>query len=244
MCYSFPQLSDDDSDEDFGQEDLEEERTRSTLTFFKQFDSKVVGSVHSGPVHLRVTETAIPGAEVREADQFGLPQTRRRISSSRTNMEICGGQAYLPIFKANTLTEQRKNVETLGHLPLMTQRLLTSSQGSFDQDKTSLSKEVVSKFETLDATLRTIESELVNTGKNNVRFEFFVTSTLRNALCDITLPVPNPWDMLLVMDHTIFKDHWSDHLNVYLDPYRRFVSDLKKRHQRGRRLSSPIFLLS
>jgi hypothetical protein len=208
---------------------LETERRSSTLTFFKQFDSKVVGSVHSGPVRLRVSETSIPEEEVPDFDHFGLPKTSRKIDSSCTNMEVCGGQAYLPIFKANTLTEQRQNVEHLGHLPLLTQRLLTSPRGSFDQDKTSLTTEVITKFDTLDALLTTIEYELTNTGKNNVRFEFYFTTTLRSPNCDITCPVPDPWKLLLVMDHQVFKEYWSEHLNVYLDPLRNFVSDLKKK---------------
>jgi hypothetical protein len=188
-----------------------------------------VGSVHSGPVHLRVSESSIAEAEIPQFEKFRLPATKRRITPCRTHMEICGGQACLPIFKANTLTEQRKNVATLGHLPLMTQRLLSSPQGSFDQDKTTLCADVISKFNTLEDTLVTIERELENSGKNNCRFEFMASSTLRNAVCDITLPVPDPWELLLVMDHKIFKDHWSGHLNVCLKPFKRFVEDVKKK---------------
>jgi hypothetical protein len=219
---------DDESDGDFDVDDIDGEIQAANLTVFSQFDSDgEVGSVHTGPVKMRVSETSIPGDEVPDFDHFNLPGTRRTIVSSRKNMEICGGQGYLPLFKLNSLVDQRQGMEELGHLPLLTQRLLTSPQGSFDQDKTALTTELISKFHALDTLLGTMTSELKNTAKNTVRFEFFVTTTFRNSRCDITLPDPDPWHLLFVIDHETFKSYWSSHLEVYLDPFRRFVDDLK-----------------
>ena len=204
---------------------------------YPQFDSKgAVGSVHTSAVKLWVTESSIPVDQAVGFSKFRLPMTKRVIRSSRTKMEICGGQGYLPIYKSNTLTEQRQHVEKLAHLPLLMHRLLTSPQGSFDQDKTKVTKQVISKFETLDSMLGTIRNELMNTGKNTVRFEFFVTSTLTNKNCDITLPVPNPWDLLSTIDHNVFKAHWSKQLLPYQIPLRNFVEDLKVAEKANRSL--------
>jgi hypothetical protein len=188
-------LPDDDyeSDGDFDQDDIEGELLASRLTVFSQFDSQgEVGSVATGPVPLRVSETSIPRAEVPDFEHYKMPNTKRKVISSRKNMEICGGQAYLPTFKANSLADQRHGVESLAQLPLLTQRLLTSPQGSFDQDKTQLSKEVITKFVALDVLLGTVRKELSNTAKNTVRFEFYVTTNFHNSKCDVTLPKPNP----------------------------------------------------
>jgi hypothetical protein len=217
----------DEQDNDFDIEDIEVERLSTTLNMYPQFDSKgAVGSVHTSSVRLRVTESDIPVNQAAGFTKYGLPMTKRVISSSRTKMEICGGQAYLPIYKSNTLTEQRKRVEQLAHLPLLIHRLLTSPQGSFDQDKTKVTQELIEKFERLESMLRTIRNELMNTGKNTVRFEFFVTSTLTNKTCDITLPIPSPWDLLSTIDHNVFKSHSSNHLLPYQIPLQNFVKDL------------------
>ena len=206
-----------------------EEAIRATPTnVFPQFDSKgAIGSVHTSSVKLRVTEADYEGELPADFDMFKFPVTRRRISSSRRNMKICGGQGYLPLFKSNTYVEQRKNLEQLGHLPLLVQRVLSSPQGSFDQEKSKLIKEMISKFATLHALLDDQNYELKNTGKNIVRFEFFVTSTLRNVTCDITLPVPSPWELMTVIDHTDFQDFWSEHFTIYSKPLKTFVDDVQ-----------------
>jgi hypothetical protein len=220
-------FADDDQDADFDVEDLEEERRAFVLNSYPQFDSKgEIGSVHTSSVRLRVSETNCPGQEPVDYDPSRLPESRRRISSSRVNMKTCGGQGYLPIVKSNTLTDQRCNLESVLHLPLLLQRVLTSPQGSFDQDKSTLLKDTIEKFARLKSLLDDISCELKATGKNTVRFEFFVTSTLRNADCDITLPVPDPRELLSVIDHTVFKEYWTDYVKVYQVPLGNFVEDL------------------
>jgi hypothetical protein len=207
---------------------MEQERLATTLNLFPQLDTKgVIGSVHTSSVRLRVTEIDIPCVDTEDFSEFNLPKTQRRLQSSRRDMEICGGQGYLPLFKSNTLIEQRQNLEKLSHIPLLLQRVLTSSQGSFDQDKTKVTDEIIAKFQTLDVLLEDMSMEWKNSGKNIVRFEFFVTSTLRNARCDITLPVPDPWELLSVVGHEPFRESWSDYTDVYMTPLRNFVDDLK-----------------
>jgi hypothetical protein len=204
---------------------------------YPQFDSKGgVGSIHSSSVLLKVKESGIPEEEAAGFTKYRLPLTKRAISSSRTHMEICGGQGYLPQVKSNTLTEQRQQTEKLTHLPLLMSRLLTSPCGSFDQDKKKVTQDIINKFATLDSLLKTIRNEVKNSGKNNVRFEFFVTSTLRNKTCDITLPVPEPWDLLSTIDHDVFKEHWSERLLVYQKPLQNFVNDLKVAEKADKKL--------
>jgi hypothetical protein len=208
---------------------MEQDRQATPLNLFPQLETKgMIGSVHTSAVRLRVTESTLSLDNTSDFEEFYLPQTKREVASCRRNMKICGGQAYLPILKSNTLIEQRTNVEKLGHLPLLLQRLLTSPRGSFDQNKSIIREELVSKFQTLEYLLADSSMEWINSGKNTVRFEFFVTSNLRNRACDITLPVPDPWDLLLVVDHTEFRTHWSHYSDVYMEPLRNFVQDLKK----------------
>jgi hypothetical protein len=226
-------ISESDADGDFDIEDIELERLASTLNLFPQLDSKgVIGSVHTSAVRLLVSESPILCEDTEDFPEFYLPKTSRRVVSSRRNMQICGGQGYLPVIKSNTLIEQRQHLEKLSHLPLLLQRVLTSTQGSFDQDKTKVKKEIIAKFHTLEVLLEGMSKEWKNSGKNTVRFEFFVTSTLRNARCDITMPVPDPWQLLAVVRHSLFKESWSDYTAVYMTPLRKFVSDLKDNVQR------------
>jgi hypothetical protein len=222
---------------DIDREDMEQEELSSALNLFSQLDSKgKVGSVHSSSVHLKARESVIPVEDAAGLDRHRLPMTKRAVSSCRLQMETCGGQGCLPIMKSNTLTDQRQNVEKLTALPLLMHRLLASPAGSFDQDKSKVTKEVISKFETLDSMLGTIRSEVANTGKNTVRLECFVTSTLRNKSCDMTLPVLDPWDSMWTVNHDVFKEHWSKRLLVCQRPLKNFVQDLKELEKANRKL--------
>jgi hypothetical protein len=228
---------DEEEEEDVEREDLEQDKLLITLNMFSQLDTKgAVGSVHTSSVQLKATESSLPVEQAAGFLKYRLPMTKRVVSSSRKQMEICGGQAYHPIIKSNTLTDQRQNVEKLEVLPLLMHRLLSSPAGSFDLDKTKVTKEVISKFETLDSLLKTINTEVRNTGKNTVRVEYFVTSTLRNKTCDITLPVLDPWNLMLTVDHDVFKKHWSNRLGVYQKPLQCFVQDLKVTEKTNRSL--------
>ena len=199
-------------------------------------DSKgAVGSVHTPGCYLRVAETEIPEDVGIDFEVYRYAKYSRTLSSSRVNMKICGGQGYHPVLKSNTLCEQRHNLETLAYLPLLLQRLLTSPKGSFDEAKSEITAEVIEKFCTLEALLQNQNNEWRNSGKNTVRFEFYVTSTLRNARCDIVLPVPNPWNLISTVDHEPFKQSWSDYTTLYMTPLSNFVEELKDIEKRNGR---------
>lgn len=222
-------FADRDNEGDLDVEEIELDRITCRLNLFPQMDSKGrVGSVHTSAVRLRATESAIEEENTEDYEVYFQPKTKRRLHSSRISMTICGGQAYNPTLKSNTLIEQRQHLEKLGHLPLLVQRILTSSQGSFDQDKSKLTLEVISKFDTLEALLQNMADEWKNSGKNIVRFEFFVTSNLHNHSCDIFLPVPDPRYLITVVDHQAFKRHWAGYNDVYKKPLAQFVGDLRK----------------
>jgi hypothetical protein len=208
---------------------MENDYYAATLTLWSQLDSKgKVGGVHSKSVRLAVSESAIPYEGTEDFEEFFLPKTKRQLTSCRTGMKIVGGQAYHPLLKANSLVEQRCNLGQLMHLPLLLQRVLSTTCGSFDENKTKIHGEVIAKFETLKALLNNMSSEWRNSAKNTVRFEFFVTTTMRNARCDITLPVPNLWEQITVVDHQPFKNYMAGYTKVYISPLSNFVADLKK----------------
>ena len=125
--------SDDGADGDFDIDDIEEERRSCVLNTYFQMDTKgSVGSVHTPHCYLRVSEgQGISGDHHFDFDASGFAKTKRQVSSSRKNMKICGGQGYHPVLKSMTLCEQRQHMETLAHLPLLVQRILTSARGSY-----------------------------------------------------------------------------------------------------------------
>jgi hypothetical protein len=231
------QLIENDSDDDFDIEDIEQEQVASKLNMFPQCDTKgEIGSVHTSAVRLQATEHVILDAGTEQFKEFGLPKTSRRLSTTGKNKKLVGGQAYHPLLKSNTLTDQRKNMHRFTHLPLLLQRYLTSSKGSFDQNKEKMLDEIIEKFEALEFLIEAMSLEWESSGMNSVRFEFFVTSNMRNQNCDISLPVPNPWELITVVDNQWFRKHWAQQITVYSTPIRKFVQDIKTERDAGKML--------
>jgi hypothetical protein len=90
-----------------------------------------------------------------------------------------------------------------------------------------MTNETIEKFDTLEALLTDQTDEWLNSSKNTVRFEFFLTSNLRNARCDMHLPVADPWHLMSAIDHAQFQKCFNDCSETYLTPLSNFIEELR-----------------
>ena len=223
-------LPDDDS-EYFPDDEYDRERNEITSrdlffdsrklgvnTYEKYLSKGNVGGVHSGQALLRFKEHAVDLEDIN---------VEREILSSRTKMEVCGGQVYDPGTMADALTKQRQNLDDFAALPNLMSRLLSSNRGSIDDD----TKEMYLEFVELTMHLSWFIEDCANASKksclHSTRFEFFFVSTLKSDSSDINFPRIDLAKFIYTSPHEMMSTSMTKELRDNLKPIKALSLSIK-----------------
>jgi hypothetical protein len=200
-----------------------ESRRLGVNTYEKLLSNGNIGGVHSGSALLRFKEHNED--DMTFADQERV-QSLREILSSRTGMQICGGQVYDPGAMADFLTKQRKNVDDFAALPNLVARLLSSNRGSLDNNRKELYSDFLDLMTNLAYFIEDCCGSMKNSSQHSARFEFFFASTLKSPLPDIVFPDIDLEKFLIVVDHDELVDAITDDLEENLAPLTSLADEI------------------
>jgi hypothetical protein len=196
-----------------------ENRKLGVNCYLKLLSNGNIGGVHSGQPSIWVKESP------HDADAIN---TEREVISSRTSMEVCGGQVYDPGSMADNLTKQRKNMDDFAALPNLLARILSSNKGSIDDERQEMYKEFMVLTNNLDWFIEDCLSAIKNSSQHSTRFEFFFVSNLQSFHTDVSFPDVNLEEFIFVTDHEKMREATKDELESNMKPLVSFVGELQK----------------
>jgi hypothetical protein len=189
-----------------------------SINLYNHFGTKgKIGSLHTGKVMLSMTESELVG-------QPG--HWIRHLAPARTDMNIAGGQCYMPAFLHHLLGKQRKDTKEVAGFPMMLTRALLRYNAGFDCDRNKHLAELSQRWVPINAMARRAEAAIKNSFPSVLRFEFFFGTTLEQEDCDFKFPDIPYLDITHVLLHDEFTARWAADISENRKPLDLLMHDV------------------